>query len=160
MIVWYHETQVLGSTITNPLQTVRWAGRNTGNRPIVEFFLQSTSLREYINEHITTVCPDFGYMEVSWNGVTPKSSIYMSVSLMNHPFWVPHLWKHHETPCLFLKKVSNPTLVTPTSAAPPLPWSNKVRFAYKKLHSSTESAGHGDGPMDSSCVKLHHGHPH
>ena len=34
------------------------------------------------------------YLEVSWNGATPKSSIYRWISLINHPFWgYHHVWK-------------------------------------------------------------------
>ena len=36
----------------------------------------------------------FLYMVVSWHGGTPKSSIFlMGFSIVNHSFWVPHLWK-------------------------------------------------------------------
>ena len=36
------------------------------------------------------------YMEVSWNGGTPKSSILIGCSIINHPFWgTPHDYGNH-----------------------------------------------------------------
>ena len=35
------------------------------------------------------------YMGVSVNGGTPKSSILIGFSIINHPFWgTPNFWKH------------------------------------------------------------------
>ena len=37
-----------------------------------------------------------GDMGVSLNGGTPKSSIFIGISIINHPFWgfSPYVWKH------------------------------------------------------------------
>ena len=36
-------------------------------------------------------------MEVSWNGSTPKSSILIICSIINHPFWVPLVFLNEKT---------------------------------------------------------------
>ena len=36
-----------------------------------------------------------GYMDVSENGGTPKSSTFIGFSIISHPFWgTPYFWKH------------------------------------------------------------------
>ena len=44
--------------------------------------------------HDSTVCNTLTYMDVSENSGTPKSSILIGYSIINHPFWgeTPYFW--------------------------------------------------------------------
>ena len=59
------------------------------------------------------------YMDVSKNSGTPKSSILIGFSIINHPFWgTPYFWKHPHVPNKNPYKIHNSTLQTPLFFCP------------------------------------------
>ena len=68
----------------------------------------------YYNPHITGTIP---YMGVSKNNGTPKSSILIGFSIINHPLWVPLFL---ETPIWLVVKMLVPEFgpITPFTLGP------------------------------------------
>ena len=58
----------------------------------LDFSTNLSSLHKKYISNITCVILAGCYMEVSWNGGTPKSSMFMGLSTINHPLCCPYIW--------------------------------------------------------------------